>query len=100
MVGGPVDSRHPQERQDLKISETKRIALRYAPLLRAEGVTSYTVTVPSLRLRAVVRRTDEGFVAEVPELRVLGYGEHLGEAVDDLQDAVRDYLTIVRDSGG
>jgi len=68
--------------------------------LHTEGATSYTVAVPPLRLRAIVRPTDEGFVAEVPELQVLGYGRHISEAVDDLAEAVREYLIVVRDSGG
>jgi predicted RNase H-like HicB family nuclease len=100
LIGGPVNSRAIAEPQDVEIPGFTRIMLRYPPFQPSEGSITYTVAMPPLRLRAILRRTDEGFVAEVPELRVLGYGEHADEAVDDLRDAVKDYLTIVRDSGG
>lgn len=99
VIGGPVDSRR-QDSQDVEVEDVVGVAvLRYPPIQRREGSSSYKVEMPPLRLRALVSRTDDGFIAEVAELGVFGYGAHLSDALDDLRDAVRDYLTIVRDGG-
>lgn len=56
---------------------------------------SYRVALAPARLTAFVNATDEGFVAESPELGSLGYGPDAEAAVADLRDAVRDYLTVL-----
>lgn len=49
------------------------------------------------RLSALVERSDVGFLARSPELNTLGYGEHVGEAILDLAESVKDYLSVLRE---
>lgn len=58
---------------------------------------SYNVVINAHRLRVRFERTDEGFVVDVPELNVFGYGESLPDAFLDLLDAVREYLLAIKD---
>jgi hypothetical protein len=98
-IGGPVEKPHRDNLDDAQIGGHARLSIRYPVLARREGFSTYKMQFAPLRLSPVVAPTDDGFVAEVPELGVLGYGSHLDDALDELRDAVRDYLTIVRDSG-
>jgi len=67
---------------------------RYGPTVFAGGAI-YRVPMAPARLTAVISETDEGFVAESPEVGSLGYGQDPESAFADLQDAVRDHLTIL-----
>jgi predicted RNase H-like HicB family nuclease len=72
----------------------RTITIRYA---RPEPVSgSYPVAV-SARLRAVLRRSEEGWIARAPELDALGHGETWESALENLRDSVEQYLEFIRD---
>lgn len=96
-VGGPLDATAAPEPTEFEANGVMLVRLRYPAVSRAPTATSYRVEVAPLRLRAIMHRADAGFIGEVPELAVLGYGEDPRAALDDLRDAVRDYLAIVKD---
>jgi len=100
VIGGVLEIARAQEPPTIGGGEgvLRAVWARYPRVHVSEGATVYRLPVLPLRLRAVLSRTDEGFVAEVPELNVLGYGPDRQRALDDLRDAVRDYLVIVRDN--
>jgi hypothetical protein len=55
----------------------------------------YRVVVSPARLTAIIEATEDGFAATCPELESLGYGRLPQEALTDLIDATRDYLTML-----
>jgi hypothetical protein len=87
-AGGPV-----QFVPDDDLVVVGRASLRYGALVNRGRF--YRVAIAPARLTAFVSETDDGFVAECPELSSLGYGPDPDSAVRDLHDAVRDYLTIL-----
>jgi hypothetical protein len=69
--------------------------LRYA---RPEPVdNSYPVPLFSARLSATVRRSENGWIAQVQDLGELGYGATWKSALDSLCDSVEQYLDFLRD---
>lgn len=90
-AGGPTQLVTPES--DLALSGDGGALLRYAPFAR--GVGTYRVVLAPARLTAVITETDEGNLARCPELESLGYGASPEEALADLVEATREYLTVL-----
>lgn len=58
---------------------------------------SYSVAFEPSRLNGVVQATERGWVAIASEVGALGYGESVPEAVEDLLDAIEQYLEFLRE---
>jgi len=62
----------------------------------AEAEHSYPVRIEP-RLSAYLRRTDHGYVAVVPTLNGLGYGDTQESALRALGDSIEQYLEFLRE---
>ncbi len=58
---------------------------------------TYPVTIESARLSAVLRPSEQGWIARAPALKALGYGPSPEEALEDLGDSVEQYLEFLRE---
>lgn len=75
-----------------------RARLSYQPIAHSDSPTSfYEVKVTPRSLHVAVRRTERGWVATTADLNSLGYGDTPEQAVEDMLDAVAQYLEFVRD---
>lgn len=88
-AGGPTEL-VPEESPPLTLGS---LFLRYAARVIDSGV--YRVRLLPRRPTALIAPTEQGFVAECPELGSLGYGETQDAALDDLRAAIREYLTVL-----
>ncbi|HEX3391319.1 MAG TPA: type II toxin-antitoxin system HicB family antitoxin [Solirubrobacteraceae bacterium] len=90
VAGGFTES----EDLDVAAQGEHMIRLQYGRLAPTSG--SYQVDV-SPRLRGVLRRSEQGWIALAPELGALGHGDTWEEALEQLRDAVEQYLEFLRD---
>ena len=94
LVAGTVTE---DEQLEIARPQGERIALtlRYPPALPGAG--TYPVRVETARLTISVRPSDEGWIARAPQLNAIGYGATPDDALDDLRDAIEQYLEFLRD---
>lgn len=75
--------------------EDVAVYIRYPATSTASN--TYSVRVESARLTAALRPTETGWVARAPALDALGYGSSREDALDDLRDAIEQYLEFLRE---
>jgi hypothetical protein len=92
-AGGPINVASLESDLSVAQAGTIRARLTYVPF-EWHG-PSYVANVAPARLTAIISASDEGFVAECPELNSLGYGADERSALDDLIDSTCEYLTFL-----
>lgn len=94
-AGGPV--RLVQAESDLTVAVLESTEFHFDYGAPDWTGPTYEALIAPARLTAVIRPTDEGFAAHCPELNSLGYGTDERLALEDLIDAVREYLTFLHE---
>jgi predicted RNase H-like HicB family nuclease len=74
----------------------KMLILRYTPTRVATAGPAYRISI-SKRLSAVLRRSEDGWIARAPDLNALGHGDSAEAALDDLAESIGQYLEFLRD---
>ena len=95
MVAGGIDPAEIAEPDIAQPEGAPPIRVRY-PTYEASD-SSYAARIEPIRLLAIVRPTEHGYIAHAAVLNALGYGDTPGSALDDLADSIRQYLEFIRD---
>lgn len=86
----------------IALSDDQEIRLQYpANVSRPSGAgqprSSGYVIATGKRLSVVMRQSEGGWIARTPELDALGHGGTMDAAIQNLLDAVAEYLEFLRD---
>ncbi len=93
LVAGGVRGAHEGGLEVVPLADGFR--LRYAAVEQSPG--SYPAVIEPVRLSAVLRRSERGWVARAAVLAAVGYGLSREAALDDLRDSIEQYLEFLRD---
>jgi predicted RNase H-like HicB family nuclease len=79
-------------------TEIDELSFRYTPYEGIHAASSGAYALPiTTRLSVTLRPSEAGWIARAPELGALGHGETRDGALDDLRDAITQYLEFIRD---
>ncbi len=95
LVAGSISDNEGVEIARPEGEDVTAVYIRYPSTSTA--ARTYSVRVESARLAAVLRPSEAGWIARAPALGALGHGSTREDALEDLRDAIEQYLEFLRE---